>query len=102
MDRLSDTARAPTAAALVIGDEILSGKVSEANVQVLARSLRDERDRLAARLREVERELDALSGKLDVGEPGTAGLDALSGFRVGARADRPPRPSRRRVYRDTA
>src|SRR5258708_1819804 len=41
MDRLSDTARAPTAAALVIGDEILSGKVSEANVQVLARSLRD-------------------------------------------------------------
>ena len=68
-----------------------------AAVVALARSLRDERDRLAARLREVERELNALSGKLDVGEPGTAGLDTLSGFRVGARADRPPRPSRRRV-----
>jgi hypothetical protein len=66
-------------------------------VVALARSLRDERDRLAARLREVEHELNALSGKLDVGEPGTAGLDALSGFRAGARADRPPRPSRRRV-----
>jgi molybdenum cofactor synthesis domain-containing protein len=31
----------PTAAALVIGDEILSGKVQEANVPVLARSLRE-------------------------------------------------------------
>lgn len=31
---------APTAAALVIGDEILSGKVEEANVAVLARALR--------------------------------------------------------------
>jgi molybdenum cofactor synthesis domain-containing protein len=35
------TARAPTAAALVIGDEILSGKVHEANVPVLARALRE-------------------------------------------------------------
>jgi molybdenum cofactor synthesis domain-containing protein len=34
-------ARAPTAAALVIGDEILSGKVQEANIPVLARALRD-------------------------------------------------------------
>jgi molybdenum cofactor synthesis domain-containing protein len=34
------TAGAPTAAALVIGDEILSGKVEEANVAVLARTLR--------------------------------------------------------------
>jgi hypothetical protein len=66
-------------------------------VVALARSLRDERDRLAARLREVERELNALSGKLDAGEPGAGGPDALSGFRVAARADRPPRPSRRRV-----
>jgi molybdenum cofactor synthesis domain-containing protein len=33
--------RAKTAAALVIGDEILSGKVEEANVAVLARALRD-------------------------------------------------------------
>ena len=31
---------APTAAALIIGDEILSGKVEEANVPVLARALR--------------------------------------------------------------
>src|SRR5579872_6600326 len=34
-------APAPTAAALVIGDEILSGKVQEANVPVLARGLRE-------------------------------------------------------------
>ena len=34
------TPTAPTAAALVIGDEILSGKVEEANVAVLARTLR--------------------------------------------------------------
>jgi molybdenum cofactor synthesis domain-containing protein len=33
-------APAPTAAALVIGDEILSGKVDEANVAILARALR--------------------------------------------------------------
>jgi molybdopterin-biosynthesis enzyme MoeA-like protein len=32
---------AKTAAALVIGDEILSGKVEEANVAVLARTLRE-------------------------------------------------------------
>ena len=32
--------RIPTAAALVIGDEILSGKVDEANVAILARTLR--------------------------------------------------------------
>jgi molybdenum cofactor synthesis domain-containing protein len=37
MDPLNDP---PTAAALVIGDEILSGKVEEANVVVLARTLR--------------------------------------------------------------
>ena len=30
----------PTAAVLVIGNELLSGKVAEANVQVLARALR--------------------------------------------------------------
>jgi molybdenum cofactor synthesis domain-containing protein len=34
------TPTAPTAAALVIGDEILSGKVEESNVGVLARTLR--------------------------------------------------------------
>jgi molybdenum cofactor synthesis domain-containing protein len=34
-------APAPTAAALVIGDELLSGKVQEANIPVLARSLRE-------------------------------------------------------------
>jgi molybdenum cofactor synthesis domain-containing protein len=31
----------PTAAALVVGDELLSGKVREANVEVLARALRE-------------------------------------------------------------
>ncbi len=41
MDRPSSRAcSVPTAAALVIGDEILSGKVDEANVAVLARALR--------------------------------------------------------------
>ena len=33
--------RSPTAAALVVGDELLSGKVREANVEVLARALRE-------------------------------------------------------------
>ena len=37
----SDATRAKTAAALVIGDEILSGKVDEANVAVLSRALRE-------------------------------------------------------------
>src|SRR5437899_10048029 len=36
-----DGDRAKTAAALVIGDEILSGKVEEANIVVLARALRE-------------------------------------------------------------
>jgi molybdenum cofactor synthesis domain-containing protein len=40
-DASEPTARAPTAAALVIGDEILSGKVHEANIPVLARALRE-------------------------------------------------------------
>ena len=66
-------------------------------VVALARSLRDERDRLAARLREVERELSALSGKLDAAEPGAGAPNALNGFRVSARTDRPLRSSRTRV-----
>jgi molybdenum cofactor synthesis domain-containing protein len=40
MDLEPDTPAPLTAAALVIGDEILSGKVEEANVPVLARALR--------------------------------------------------------------
>jgi molybdenum cofactor synthesis domain-containing protein len=40
-DASAPRAWAPTAAALVIGDEILSGKVQEANIPVLARALRD-------------------------------------------------------------
>lgn len=37
-------------------------------VVALARSLRDERDRLAERLREVEHELSSLASRLDGGE----------------------------------
>jgi molybdenum cofactor synthesis domain-containing protein len=61
----------PTAAALVIGNEILSGKVEEANVALLARALR----RLGVLLRRVvvvmddvdtiAREVSALSGSHD-------------------------------------
>jgi len=40
-DRVAFVEAAKTAAALVIGDEILSGKVEEANVAVLARTLRE-------------------------------------------------------------
>jgi molybdenum cofactor synthesis domain-containing protein len=40
MDRAGDASKTPTAAALVIGNEILSGKVEEANVVALARALR--------------------------------------------------------------
>ena len=58
---------AQTAAALVIGDEILSGKVDEANVRVLARALRElgvELRRIVVVKDEVEtisREVQALS-----------------------------------------
>jgi hypothetical protein len=63
-------------------------------VVALARSLRDERDRLAARLREVELELSRLGSKLDA--PGdTADLiDSLGAPERAARAARPQRPSR--------
>lgn len=53
-----------TAAALVIGDEILSGKISEANVAYLARTLFG----LGIRLRKVvvcPDEIDAIVGELD-------------------------------------
>ena len=59
-------------------------------VVALARSLRDERDRLAARLREVELELSRLSSKLEVGDDD----DAFSDPETDARAGRPRRPSR--------
>src|SRR5580658_7292846 len=65
--------RAKTAAALVIGDEILSGKVDEANVAVLSRALRelgvelrrvvvvkDEIDTIAREVRELSRSHDWL------------------------------------------
>jgi hypothetical protein len=46
-------------------------------VVTLARTLRDERDRLAERLREVENELNSLTSRLDVrrseGAPGDGG-----------------------------
>ena len=58
----------------------------------LARSLRDERDRLAVRLREVELELSRLTSKLEA--RGDHSADALSDPETDARAARPRRPSR--------
>ena len=60
-------------------------------VVALTRSLRDERDRLAARLREVELELSRLASRLEArGE----GADGFSDPETDARAARPRRPSR--------
>ena len=61
-------------------------------VVALARSLRDERDRLAVRLREVELELSRLTSKLEA--RGDCSADALSDPETDARAARPRRPSR--------
>jgi hypothetical protein len=66
-------------------------------VVALTRSLRDERDRLARRLREVEGELAALGAKLDARGDDAVAPDAFRRFGTGLRADRPPRPSRRRL-----
>ena len=61
-------------------------------VVALARSLRDERDRLAARLREVEFELSRLTSQLEARSGD--GADALSDLERDARAARPRHPSR--------
>ena len=61
-------------------------------VVALARSLRDERDRLAARLHEVERELSRLKSKLEA--RGDDSVDAFSETETDARAARPRHPSR--------
>jgi hypothetical protein len=45
-------------------------------VVALARTLRDERDRLAERLREVEQELHSLSSRLDGKRPEASSADA--------------------------
>jgi hypothetical protein len=66
-------------------------------VVALARSLRDERDRLAARLREVDLELSRLASKLDARGDATGVLDSLNDPETDARAARPRRPSRTRV-----
>jgi hypothetical protein len=66
-------------------------------VVALARSLTEERDRLAARLHEVERELAALGTKLDARPGDVIASDGLSRLGTALRADRPPRPSRRRA-----
>jgi len=63
-------------------------------VVALTRSLRDERDRLAARLREVELELSRLSSQLESQGDAADVLDALSDPEADARAGRPRRPSR--------
>ena len=65
-------------------------------VVTLARSLRDERDRLARRLHEVELELNLLASKLLAREDGAEALDPVSGSGTEPRADRPRRPSRTR------
>jgi hypothetical protein len=61
-------------------------------VVALARSLRDERDRLAARLREVELELSRLTSRLET--RGDDSTDELSDFGIDARAARLRRPTR--------
>ena len=61
-------------------------------VVALTRSLRDERDRLAARLREVELELSRLTSRLET--RGDDSVDELSDFEIDARAARPRRPTR--------
>jgi hypothetical protein len=63
-------------------------------VVALARSLRDERDRLAARLREVELELSLLASKMDARGEAEDLLDPFSGPETAARVARPRRPSR--------
>jgi len=65
-------------------------------VVTLARSLRDERDRLAKRLHEVELELSVLASKLLTREDAADALGPLSGGGIEPRADRPRRPSRTR------
>ena len=70
-------------------------------VVALARSLRDERDRLAARLREVELELSVLASRLEAregaadGPEGAADGDPFSHPGTAARGVRPRRPSRK-------
>jgi hypothetical protein len=61
-------------------------------VVALARSLRDERDRLASRLREVERELSRLASLDARGDADL--LDAFSGSETAVPGARPRRPSR--------
>jgi hypothetical protein len=63
-------------------------------VVALARSLRDERDRLAARLSEVELELSLLSSKLQVRGDGADAEPRLSGPETELRAARLRRPTR--------
>jgi hypothetical protein len=63
-------------------------------VVALARSLRDERDRLAARLREVELELSLLASKLETRAEPSLIDEVLGAPETVARADRPRRPTR--------
>ena len=61
-------------------------------VVALTRSLRDERDRLAARLREVEIELTRLTTRLEA--RGDDSVDFFSDPEIDAQAAGPRRPSR--------
>jgi len=61
-------------------------------VVALTRSLRDERDRLAARLREVEMELSRLTSRLEA--RGDDSVDVFSDPEIDARAAGGRRPSR--------
>jgi hypothetical protein len=63
-------------------------------VVALARSLRDERDRLASRLQEVEFELSRLSSQLEARLDDPDVFGALSEPETDPRAAQRPRPSR--------
>lgn len=65
-------------------------------VVALARSLRDERDRLAQRLNEVERELGLLVAKLDAKSERQSSVGRFSDRGIDARAGQPLAPSRTR------
>src|SRR5262245_37799094 len=66
-------------------------------VVALARSLRDERDRLAARLQEVEDELSRLGATLDVRGDAAAVIGSMTAPETPVRVAGPRRPSRTSV-----
>ena len=59
-------------------------------VVTLARTLRDERDRLAERLREVESELLTLTSRLDSGQPESSPAESPRAVNVSSESAGPP------------